>query len=694
MTFAGDNSPMTHCRFTPDGSRVVSCSGSPEWNITTWDVTTGARVSTFCDIAGRTLDWTFAQNDLWLLRERVSERYVLDLARKREITVTDRVSDSVSALSRDGRRVAVAMNDGIVTLVDADTDVVVSTYPGDAGKVRAIALSATGDLCAIGAGDNTLRVWNTVDGTELAVLKGHTAPVNRCVFVPGTLRLISAAYDGTTRGWDVSTARQTFEIKEAPSGLECSPDGEFVALRSSDEVAVIKSDTGARHCVVSLPRRTVIYTAAFAQDSRRLAVGDADGDVGVCDLDAPDQTWHVAGHTGPVRACAFSPVADLLLTASEDQTLKLWEYLSDVRPTRAPGHDDRVTACALSPDGRRAITAGLDGSARIWNTDTGQLLVTWRPERAEWAEWVLGCALSPDGRLAATVHDHHGVTLWDSETGTDICRLLDDPPLPDASSGTVAFSPDGATLVYVNALDCVLFDVANRRQVATLQYQLRSQVQVSPESYVLPFLFSPDGSWLLMPLSEDTLDRINVRDGSVIASIDVPINLRACAISDDGRLIAAAFDDGARVWDCTDEAQEIAWFEVRGASACAFARGGEVLLIGSGAGMSMWRLVDMEQVAAFSSHRGAVVHCECLPGGRLILSVSSDLTVEVRDVESGRVECEISGRIWDALRHDHLVPFAHHKGHVVIGNEDGSVGFYRLEGYDLDEGATRGDRSA
>ncbi len=61
------------------------------------------------------------------------------------------------------------------------------------------------------------------------------------------------------------------------------------------------------------------------------------------------------------------------VSASEDQTLKVWD-LKTGRPLRTlRGHSDKVTDVALSPDGRLAVSASWDGTLKLWDLDTGDV---------------------------------------------------------------------------------------------------------------------------------------------------------------------------------------------------------------------------------------------------------------------------------------------------------------------------------
>ena len=78
----------------------------------------------------------------------------------------------------------------------------------------------------------------------------------------------------------------------------------------------------------------------------------------------------------------FSPDGQWILTASEDWTAKLFdaetgelvrEFGRDAKGGYGPEHhSDAIWSAALSPDSKRVVTASEDETARLWDTQTGE----------------------------------------------------------------------------------------------------------------------------------------------------------------------------------------------------------------------------------------------------------------------------------------------------------------------------------
>uniref|UniRef100_A0A3Q3JAZ7 Striatin n=1 Tax=Monopterus albus TaxID=43700 RepID=A0A3Q3JAZ7_MONAL len=99
--------------------------------------------------------------------------------------------------------------------------------------------------------------------------------------------------------------------------------------------------------------------------------------------DALRKTWNLKftlrSHFDSVRSLAFHPVEPVLVTASEDHTLKLWNLQKtapakkcaalDVEPIYTfRAHSGAVLCVTMSSSGEQCFSGGVDGTIQSWNT--------------------------------------------------------------------------------------------------------------------------------------------------------------------------------------------------------------------------------------------------------------------------------------------------------------------------------------
>ena len=95
--------------------------------------------------------------------------------------------------------------------------------------------------------------------------------------------------------------------------------------------------------------------------------------------------FHEAQHNLPAaggrgeamaRSVALSGDGRLAVSASDDQTLEVWDLASGSELRISTGHSSVVTAVAVTADGLRAVSASYDGTLKLWDLETGNVLAT------------------------------------------------------------------------------------------------------------------------------------------------------------------------------------------------------------------------------------------------------------------------------------------------------------------------------
>lgn len=203
-------------------------------------------------------------------------------------------------------------------------------------------------------------------------------------------------------------------------------------------------------------------------------------------------------HRDGILSASFSPDGAKVITASRDNSARLWNARTG-QPIGEPMQHRKLVRCAVfSPDGRRVLTGCFDGTVRLWDAATGEPVPGWQ---ASHGDSVNSAAVSPHNRWAATGARDGTVRLWDLESG---------------------------------------------QQRATW---------TQPEN-VHTLAFHPSDDTILLTVSGVTLRVWHVPDGKPLMEFAHPQEINSARFSRDGtRIITACGDGQARVWKTGDAGQ-------------------------------------------------------------------------------------------------------------------------------------------
>ena len=176
-----------------------------------------------------------------------------------------------------------------------------------------MAFSPDGSRIASAGWDKTVKVWDAATGQETLTLRGHTDWVYSVAFSPDGSRLASASEDKTVKVWDAATGQETLTLKGHTGPVRSvafSPDGSRHRLRQrrSDGEGVGRGDgPGDAHAQGAYPW---VRSVAFSPDGSRIASASDDQTVKVWDAATGQETLTLRGHTRPrSRAWRSAPTA-------------------------------------------------------------------------------------------------------------------------------------------------------------------------------------------------------------------------------------------------------------------------------------------------------------------------------------------------------------------------------------------------
>ncbi|MBO6717988.1 MAG: caspase family protein [Rhizobiaceae bacterium] len=323
------------------------------------------------------------------------------------------------------------------------------------------------------------------------------------------------------------------------------------------------------------------------------------------------------GHRAAIRDIAVSADGELIVSASDDKTIRLWDWRSGrtirtIRGQIGPGNEGKVFAVAISPDGDTIAAAGFFGQGfgdrppygdiRLFDTATG--------------------------RLKAVLKGHE-YAVYDLD-----------------------FSPDGALLAAGDG-DGLAF-VWERSDAETSGWRLRAQLDANSWQ-IHRVRFALGGSRLIAATTDNGMRLWNMASGEEIETPDAETlrdqPLTDLTVSADGTVFATASQDGAvRVWSAADGALVAALptlgFQI---GSLTFA-GNTMLAISCGYNCAdrnrsvVWSLDSQTFVSEFRGHDNSVTAGAGMPDGATVVTAGGTAnTIRLWDAASGLERTALSG---------------------------------------------------
>jgi WD40 repeat protein len=503
-------------------------------------------------------------------------------------------------------------------------------YRGHTAAVSSVAFSPDGSGVLTGSSDRTAKVWNTNDGAPLRTFSGHTDEVLSVAFSPSGDEILTGSKDRTAKLWNSWTAaliRSFLGHTNWVSSVAFSLDGISILTGSWDKTAKLWNASGGAATRTFAGHAQEVRGVAFSPDATKVLTGCGDGKAALWNATDGTTVGMFIGHAGGVNAVAWSPDGASVLTGSGDRTARLWNVSGGPAVRTFSGHTGDVTSVASSPDGTKVLTGSYDRTARLWNASDGTVIRTFFGH----TDQVLAVAFSPDGKRVLTGSRDRTARLW--------------PPDGDTLAGhtaavtAVAVAGDQATTTATGHDDNIArtWNAANGVLLQTFS---------GHRATINGVALSPDGALLLTGSNDRTAKLWNAADGQVLRNFtghDGPVN--AVAFSPDGTKYVTAGGDGwALLWRTSDGTPAGSFAHGDAILGVAFSHDGTKILTGGDDNTAqLWDAATGAKIRTFSGHTNSVRAVAVSRDGTKILTGSDDLSVRLWNAATGALIRTFSG---------------------------------------------------
>jgi WD40 repeat protein/uncharacterized caspase-like protein len=393
-----------------------------------------------------------------------------------------------------------------------------------------------------------------------------------------------------------------------------------------------------------------VFSAQFSPDGKKIVTASPDNTAKIWDAVTGNILADLRGHTGPLQTAQFSPDGKKIVTASRDHTAKIWDAVTGKLLIDLQGHKDMVYSAQFSPDGKKIVTASYDHTAKIWDAGTGELLANLIGHR----ETVLSAMFSPDGIKIVTASLDSSAKIWDAVTGNVLTTLKN-----RASLFSAQFSPDGKKIVTASADSVVkTWDAGTGKLFADLKGHGNAIASAG---------FSPDGNKIVTASLDLTTKIWDAISGKLLINIqehpgdakflddmeDDEVLSAFAGFSPDGKkIVSVSVDSTAKVWDAMTGKLLIG---LRGHTDvirfAQFSPDGTKIVTASDDGTAIiWDAISGNILAHLKGHSFVFTAAWFSPvgpgdpnGGKKILTTAEDSTAKIWDAMTGKLLANLKG---------------------------------------------------
>jgi len=391
-----------------------------------------------------------------------------------------------------------------------------------------------------------------------------------------------------------------------------------------------------------------VCSVVFSPDGKKVLTASWDNTAKLWDLNGKC-LLSIPGHSARINSAVFSPDGNSILTASNDKTARLWDLNGKCRTIFSVDTSEFISAI-FSPNGQTILSTSTDLTAKLWDL-SGNCLATLKGHE----ENIRSAIFSPDGKFVLTASWDNTAKLWNL-SGKCLATFTGHKSF----IVTANFSPDGKNILTAswdktaklwdlkgkclqtfNGHDAFVLSaifssdsktvLTNSGDKTSKLWNLKGKCLTTfsgHSDYVSTAVFSSDGNKILTA-SVDKTAKIWDLYGKCLATLSGHSSkLNAAVFSPDGKtVVTASLDKTAKIWDLSKVNLPILEGHTDKLKFAAFSPNGDFVITVSNKNVLFWdKSGKLQEV--LSGHKRAVLSAIFAPDGKSILTVSSDKVIK------------------------------------------------------------------
>ncbi|XP_045784385.1 coatomer subunit beta' isoform X2 [Maniola jurtina] len=233
-------------------------------------------------------------------------------------------------------------------------------------------------LCSIYGGD--VNIWNYETHTQIKRFEVCDLPVRAAKFVPRKNWVVTGSDDMQIRVFNYNTLEGVHSFEAHSDYVRCiviHPTQPYILTCSDDLLIKLWNWDRNWACQQVFEGHThyVMQIVINPKDNNTFASASLDTTVKVWQLGSSISNFTLEGHEKGVNCVDYYHGGDkpYLISGADDRLVKIWDYQNKTCVQTLEGHTQNVSAVCFHPELPILLTGSEDGSVRIWHAGTYRL---------------------------------------------------------------------------------------------------------------------------------------------------------------------------------------------------------------------------------------------------------------------------------------------------------------------------------
>lgn len=336
--------------------------------------------------------------------------------------------------------------------------------------------------------------------------------------------------------------------KVLPKDLE-NPDLPYTA----ESEAALRKSWGNHSAVLNGHTRN-LWTSEFSPDGKKIVTASSDNTVRVWDVASGMQLLVLTGHENAVRFATFCPDGKDIASLSWDNVIKIWDASTGELKNSFTGDRNNTHTLSYSPDGNRIAVGYSDGNIIIRDSKSGHIINSFKGHEGR----VWSVCYSHDGKHLVSSSNDGFVKTWDTGSWKEVRAYKDiiryAPYSPNAKISPfdykpestdiwkASYSPDDTSIIYVSDSAIIVLDAQSGMEKLRIKGHTGDVTKAK---------FNHDGKRIVSSSSDNTIKIWDAKTGEIIKTLNGHKGtVWDVNFSPDDKMIASGSDDNsARLWD-------------------------------------------------------------------------------------------------------------------------------------------------